>query len=146
MVTERSDDRVGSVAEEAARLVASLRRASESADDAPAGHRAPDDAVDPAAATSSDRTPSGPGASGASEDAGARPPHHDPLCQWCPVCRSVAAARQVSPEALSRLADLAALAATVLTDLARQGAEARATASPPAGFSADDVDGDSHRG
>ena len=43
---------------------------------------------------------------------------HDPFCTWCPLCRGAAVVRSLSPETLARLADLAALAATVLTDLA----------------------------
>ena len=47
-------------------------------------------------------------------------------CTWCPVCRSVSALRGVSPETLSRLADLATAAATVLADLATRHTEPQA--------------------
>ncbi|MGG5261061.1 hypothetical protein [Phycicoccus avicenniae] len=99
-------DQVGSVAEEAGRLLESLRRAGQ--DDggaAPTG--APDDAD--RADHTAPRT-DGPPAAGFSCD--------DPVCQWCPVCRASAFVRQLSPETLSGLAELAGFAATVLGDLA----------------------------
>ncbi|MGL5908917.1 MAG: hypothetical protein ACRCZP_02880 [Phycicoccus sp.] len=181
MVAERSDERVGSVEEEAARLVASLRRMSvgadddgladtvddgtltESADDdGLADGAAPRRPTSPSAAASPDEAWSGLETSvpsGAAENPDGGLPPHDPACRWCPVCRSVAAVRQVSPETLSRLADLAALAATVLTDLAGQRADARTAAGPPTGSPvaddpgragdprrADDMDGEPDRG
>jgi hypothetical protein len=53
---------------------------------------------------------------------------HDPFCTWCPLCRGAAVVRSLSPETLTRLADLAGLAATVLADLA----STRTAAGPPA--------------
>lgn len=44
-------------------------------------------------------------------------------CTWCPVCRSVGVLRSVSPETLARLADLATAAATALSDLATRHTE-----------------------
>lgn len=44
-------------------------------------------------------------------------------CTWCPVCRSVGVLRSVSPETLGRLADLAGAAATVFADLATRHTE-----------------------
>ncbi|MGL4743730.1 MAG: hypothetical protein ACRCXL_05000 [Dermatophilaceae bacterium] len=90
MTAEQSEPQAGSVAEEAARLVASLYRAAHTSQ-------------------------------GSSEG----PASEEPDCQWCPICRSVAAARQVSPESLARLADLAALAAAVLSEFAGQRRETR---------------------
>ena len=53
---------------------------------------------------------------------------HDPFCTWCPLCRGAAVVRSLSPETLAKLADLASLAATVLTDLA----SSRPAGGPPA--------------
>ena len=53
---------------------------------------------------------------------------HDPSCTWCPLCRGAAVVRSLSPETLTKLADLATLAATVLTDLA----SSRPAGGPPA--------------
>ena len=99
----RLDAAVGSVAEEATRLLEALGRSS-ARGPAPAGHAAPAGQAAP-----------GPGpdrehvhvAMGDAE-----------TCTWCPVCRSVGVLRSVSPETLGRLADLATTAATVLADLA----------------------------
>jgi hypothetical protein len=97
---DRWDEQVGSVADEAAKLLESLRRSAESetprAD--PAGH-VPDTAS-------------------ATEDPASEPGAHDPFCTWCPLCRTAEVVRSLSPETITRLADLATLAATVLADLA----------------------------
>ena len=137
MGAERWDEQVGSVADEAGRLLESLRRAAaeaaEQSADAPGGT-----STRPAADGTEDtaRPASGPGADdhGTHDHGthdhdpltgGAAP--HDPVCQWCPICRGAAVVRSLSPEPLRRLADLAAVAASVLADLAT----ARAAAGPP---------------
>jgi len=108
---ERWDEQVGSVADEATRLLESLRRsAAEAADQ---GTRAGSDGSPPASAA--DPGPAAPPRPDAVDpDAGT----HDPACQWCPLCRGAAVVRSLSPQTLTRLADLAGLAATVLADLA----------------------------
>jgi len=101
----RLDAAVGSVAEEATRLLEALGRSQ-----APRG----------------DENASGPGETHASPgpDASERAEHvhvamgDGQTCTWCPVCRSVTLLRGVSPETIGRLADLATAAATVLADLA----------------------------
>ncbi len=124
MGAERWDEQVGSVADEAARLLESLRRAA--ADAAPDGSGASDasdesDESDPTGAT---REPSAddPGPQGGPGDG---PGCSDPFCQWCPLCRTSAVVRSLSPQTLSRLADLAGVAAALLADLAnaRTGTE-----------------------
>ena len=148
MGAERWDEQVGSVADEAGRLLESLRRsAAEAAAHQPEGDHAPD-----AAGTGS--APGSPGAGGgaapgtgaaAGPDGAAAGPDgagHDPSCTWCPLCRGAAVVRSLSPETLARLADLASLAATVLTELAANrtagspapaGAEGAADPTPSAG-------------
>ena len=111
MGAERWDEQVGSVADEATRLLESLRRSA--AEAAAQGTGAGSEGARPASAD--DAGPAGPPRpEGVEPDAGA----HDPACQWCPLCRGAAVARSLSPQTLTRLADLAGLAATVLADLA----------------------------
>ena len=125
MAAERWDEQVGTVADEAARLLESLRRSAAEAQ-AAAGSSAGTDGGAAPSASGADTTTSGT-ASAATEDASAPPGHgaapegdaaHDPFCAWCPLCRGAAVVRSLSPETLTRLADLAVVAASVLTDLA----------------------------
>ena len=133
MVAERWDEQVGSVADEAARLLESLRRSAADAQ-ASAGTSAGTDGGQATGATGAD-APTGGTASGSAEDStrpaglGAGPEGgvaHDPFCAWCPLCRGAAVVRSLSPETLTRLADLAGVAASVLADLA----SARSTPAP----------------
>ena len=143
MGAERWDEQVGSVADEAARLLESLRRSAAEAQ-AAAGASA---GTDGGPATSVDRCGRPDERHGIRVDRGRRPPDlpatvpaprvsaaHDPFCAWCPLCRGAAVVRSLSPETLTRLADLAAVAASVLTDLAgaRSTAGPRATRTRPA--------------
>lgn len=117
MGAERWDEQVGTVADEAARLLESLRRSAADA--------APTDTA-PATATPPDGTPRPEG------DDSAGPGCSDPFCQWCPLCRTAAVVRSLSPETLARLADLAGVAAAVLTDLASaRGRDAPAPTTAP---------------
>ncbi|MFL6165497.1 MAG: hypothetical protein ACJ710_04375 [Ornithinibacter sp.] len=134
MGAERWDEQVGSVADEAGRLLESLRR---SAAESAAGGCAADDGSDadgPApAAGSAPASGTAGSAAGAAEgmpgaDSGPDASGHDPFCTWCPLCRGAAVVRSLSPETLAKLADLATLAATVLTDLA----SSRRGGGPPA--------------
>ena len=136
MVAERWDEQVGSVADEAARLLESLRRSAADAQ-AAAGTSAGTDGGQATGSTGAD-TPTGGTASGSAEDStdpatpaglGDGPEGgaaHDPFCAWCPLCRGAAVVRSLSPETLTRLADLAGVAASVLADLA----SARSTTAP----------------
>jgi len=132
---ERWDEQVGSVADEAARLLESLRRTA--ADAAEAAHPAGGEgersaAAAPDASSTSDATDARPGTAAPATDGGTAPGCTDPFCQWCPLCRTSAVVRSLSPETLSRLADLAGVAAAVLADLA----SARGSASGAAAGSA----------
>lgn len=138
MGAERWDEQVGTVADEAGRLLESLRRSAAEAAAVAEGRSAaggPDaDGARPASAAghdddhdhhhdhdhtddhpAHDHDPTTPGAAGP-----------DPVCQWCPICRGAAVVRSLSPETLTRLADLAGVAASVLADLA----SSRAAADP----------------
>ena len=136
MGADRWDEQVGSVADEATRLLQSLRRTTEEA-----GRSAAEEAADPPGPTP--RAPRAGMPSAAVPDAGlggggTDTSPHDPACTWCPLCRGAAVVRSLSPETLTRLADLAALAATVLTDLAstRRPADPAASGTDPARSSA----------
>jgi hypothetical protein len=119
MVDDGLDAAVGSVAEEAARLIESLRRQVSAAGTAP----------DP-------EPPDEPPAEPQGHEPQGHEPHehsHVPMgeaqtCTYCPVCRAVVLLRQTSPETLDRLADLARGVATLLTDVA-----AMRTTDEPAG-------------
>ena len=132
MAAERWDEQVGSVADEAARLLESLRRSAAEAQ-AAAGTSAGTDGGQATGSTGAD-APTAARASGSAGDPTGRHPAglgsgpeggaaHDPFCTWCPLCRGAAVVRSLSPETLTRLADLAGVAASVLADLA----SARAT-------------------
>jgi hypothetical protein len=139
---DRWDEQVGSVAEEAQRLLESLRRAGgadaaapgadepASAGDPPGGRgrHAADDHGRHAADDHGRHAPDG-GGRHAADDEGDAWVCTDPFCRSCPLCRTVAVVRALSPETLRRLADLATVAAGVLSDLAgeRSGAPPDAT-------------------
>jgi len=134
---ERWDEQVGSVADEAGRLLESLRRsaaAAANAADAATGGAAGPEAGAPSDGSGSD--PAAPGSQGPPEHAtdgpGVTPPAHDPFCTYCPLCRGAAVIRSLSPETLSRLSELAGLAATVLADLASTRTSGDSPASAPA--------------
>jgi hypothetical protein len=124
---DRWDEQVGSVADEAARLLESLRRSAE-----PPGADAPASA-DAGAGPSPSARPSAPEAESGTEHPASEPGAHDPFCTWCPLCRTAEVVRSLSPETITRLADLATLAATVLADLAssRASADTSDAGAPP---------------
>jgi hypothetical protein len=108
----RLDAAVGSVAEEATRLLEALGRSQTR----PSGDTTAEDT------TAEDTT--------ARAETGRPDDEHVHVamgqaetCSWCPVCRSVSVLRGMSPETLGRLADLATTAATVLADLATRHTE-----------------------
>ncbi|PKW25593.1 hypothetical protein [Phycicoccus duodecadis] len=132
MTSQRWPEDVGSVGDEAARLLESLRRAGLEAaahvsEPAPAARTRTGGATPGAAPEAPD------GAHHPADDAKADGPKafscDDPVCQWCPVCRASAFVRRLSPETLSGLAELAGVAAAVLSDLA--GARARQEGAGP---------------
>ena len=126
MGADRWDEQVGSVADEAARLLESLRRSTGDAAAASA-HRG---AGSGAPAADGPGCPTADSAGGPALDHDGDEPAHEPLCAWCPLCRSAAMVRTLSPETLGRLADLAGLAATVLADVASTRAAATTEGAP----------------
>lgn len=134
MGAERWDEQVGTVADEAARLLESLRR---TAADASAPEADRPEAGEPGTAPGLGEEHAGAAARG--DDRACS----DPFCRWCPLCRTSGVLRALSPETLTRLADLAGLAAAVLGDLAsaRTTDAGRAAAPTPPGR----ADGDTGR-
>ncbi|QIM20707.1 hypothetical protein G7075_05340 [Phycicoccus sp. HDW14] len=118
MTAEGWHEQVGSVAEEAERLLASLRRSGEGQAREDHGTREDHESRD-GHGTREGHEPHGtpPAGEEAPRTAGGFS-CDDPVCQWCPVCRTSAFVRQLSPETLSGLAELAGFAASVLGDLA----------------------------
>lgn len=118
----RLDAAVGSVAEEATKLLEALGRSQ-------ARPTEDTDATNPADST-------GPAGSHADDPSGSREHVHVAMgdaetCTWCPVCRSVTVLRGVSPETLGRLADLATTAATVLAEMATRHTESEGSSTTP---------------
>ncbi|KRE55529.1 hypothetical protein [Phycicoccus sp. Soil748] len=134
---------VGSVAEEAARLLDALGGWASTH-----GYAAPDDARDPGAATdetTADGTSATSGADGADHGSGHASGHGSAqasgqcphcgaangagtalTCQWCPVCQGLGLLRSVRPETVDRLADLAATLTVALRDIATHGRQGNA--------------------
>lgn len=107
---------VGSVAEEAARLIEMLSAtggpwARGSHDDSTATRH---DTAHQAGSTHSEE----PGVEGAQPGACTCGGTTPPACRLCPVCQLIAFVSSVSPETVDRAADLVDLAATALRDLA----------------------------
>lgn len=119
----RLDAAVGSVADEAAKLLEALARSQ-----TPRGEEPRRDEDAPRGEATA-RPPRDENASATADPAGAEHVHvamgDAETCSWCPVCRSVTALKGVSPETLGRLADLATTAAALLAELA-----SRHTGSP----------------
>ncbi|EAP98810.1 hypothetical protein JNB_01540 [Janibacter sp. HTCC2649] len=116
----RLDAAVGSVADEAAKLLEALGRSQ--------GSRGQ---FSSATAESDEESESSEGFDDASV-----PSEHVHVamgdaetCTWCPVCRSVTLLKGVSPETLGRLADLATAAATLLADMATRHTESSSSAT-----------------
>ncbi len=112
MDDDRWDEQVGSVAEEAQRLLESLRRTGDPSDD-PSGDGQDADA---GAGEGADPDRRGGDDGAAAEDEAWV--CTEPFCRSCPLCRTAAVVRGLSPETLRRLSDLATVAAGVLSDLA----------------------------
>ncbi|WP_240977166.1 hypothetical protein [Knoellia koreensis] len=120
---------VGSVAEEAARLMDALGGWAASAGYAAGTRHTEDDAEVPRTEGDATRADGGEKA-GACPTCGAENGVGQAIsCQVCPVCQGIALLRSVRPETVDRLADLAGALAATLRDIAAQGREA----SPPPG-------------
>jgi hypothetical protein len=140
-MTEQSQTRVGSVAQEAARLIddmATMARSRSSSGQNPsryAGRPAqepvsPDAsprgrlADDPAAADTPEGTPTGAPLEASCSHCGGESVGTPAACRLCPLCQGIALLRSVRPEIVDQLADVASVVAECLRDVA---AKSRAT-------------------
>jgi len=102
-VTNEGRDPVGSVAEEAARLLGLFAAGL------------PDSALHAAGARAAGEPPPSHACPECGHDPHART---DPVCRVCPVCRVLAVVRAISPETLEKVADIVDLAGEALRGLA----------------------------
>jgi hypothetical protein len=160
-MTEQSPSTIGTVAQEAARLIedmATMARSSYSRGDDPspyAGEPA-QEPVSPDAPDAPDAAPPAAGYEAADESAGdvcskcGAERDHTPgggtlrdgtpsSCRLCPLCRGIALLRSVRPETVDLLADLAVAVAASLRDVATRSrasdptSSARSTSGDPPG-------------
>lgn len=121
---------VGSVAEEAARLLEALGGWASTAQEAYAA-RAAADAAGPSADAPEAHTQGRCESCGAENGAG-----QAVVCRLCPLCQGIGLLRSVRPETVDRLADLAGAAAAALRDLAAHHPGSHASRpQPPSGGS-----------
>ena len=154
-MTEQTPSAVGTVAQEAARLIedmAAMARSSHSRGDDPgryAGEPAsepvwPDPSEGPDAhgtPDAADREAPGGSPTGVCSVCGADGDQTPASCTLCPLCRGIALLRSVRPETVDLLADLALSLAASLRDVAmRSRASAPASSSRPASGSPSDGD------
>lgn len=121
-------DPVGTVAEEAAKLIALLGQRSAERPSPDPGTGESDDASYAGRAAYDSPPPA--------DDTGREHPRAgEPLtCALCPICQGIAVLRTLQPETIDRLADLAAAAAAALRDLAAgagAGPSSRPEPRPP---------------
>jgi hypothetical protein len=142
-MTEQPRTSIGTVAEEAARLmegVASMARSrsSRSQDNAPYSGQPAQEPVSPAAPPGGRRAEDPaeahapgdtPAAGACSHCGGERASTFEP-CKLCPLCQGIALLRSVRPETMDQLADLASAVTECLRDVA---AQLRASASSSTG-------------
>lgn len=117
---EQDGPAVGSVSEEAARLLEALGGWASTAHDAYAAKPASQRAADQATDSGADHAAGSPGESRSRCDScGAHNGMGQAVtCQLCPVCQGITLLRAVRPETVDRLADLAGAAAQALRDIA----------------------------
>ena len=147
-MTEQTPSRIGTVAQEAARLIEDMA-AMASSGSTGSQHRSPYAGQPAQASTSSDAPPQeqwadDPSAAeqtadtppaGACRHCGGQPagtgtPEN---CRLCPLCQGIALLRSVRPETVDQLADLASAVAGWLRDMAAQsGASGPASPARPA--------------
>lgn len=114
-------EHVGSVAEEAARLLDALGGWAQSATSDGHRHQTPGGGTDRAASDSHARRESPATAASRCEHCGADSRMGEAIsCRLCPVCQGISLLRSVRPETVDRLADLAAALSSTLRDLAAE--------------------------
>lgn len=120
-MTDQPPSSIGTVAEEAARLISLMASMAGSSDD-------PDDGNEPSQGRSpydggparEPRPPETEGTPGACSACGGENDATPVACRLCPLCQGIALLRSVRPETVDRLADFATAVAGTLRDLATQ--------------------------
>ena len=136
-MTEHIQTRIGTVAEEAARLIEDMAamarsRASRNQDPSPDADRQADH---PEVADA----PPGTSSAGVCIHCGGGPVGTPEACRLCPLCRGIALLRSVRPEIVEQLADLASVVTECLRDVVAQSrASGPASSTRPASGSASD--------
>jgi hypothetical protein len=120
-MTEQPPSSIGSVAEEAARLISAMAAMAGSSDD-PSQDDDPSEGPSPYAGgpAQEPRPPEPPETSRACSTCGGVNDATPVACRLCPLCQGIALLRLVRPETVDRLADFAAALAGTLRDLATQ--------------------------
>ena len=150
-MTEQPQTRIGTVAEEAARLIddlatAARRRPTRSQDPSPYAGRPAQEPGSPQAAPAARReedpaAAEAPGTSsvGACSHCGRERVGIPEACRLCPLCQGIALLRSIRPETVDRLADLASAVAETLRDAAAhsRASDPESTARPASGRPAD---------
>jgi hypothetical protein len=113
---------VGTVGEELSKLLAALSARQGTAPEPDPEPEAEEPDAEPAAAADGECT--------CGCHTGAVPMGQAQVCSLCPVCQGIATLRSLNPELLDRLAQLAALAADTLRELAVEATAGRAAPRP----------------
>ena len=147
-MTEQPQTRIGTIAEEAARLIEDVAtmarsRSSRSQDHSPYGSPPVQEPVspDPPAATRQSSepaaadAPSGTPSAGACSHCGGEPAGTPIVCSLCPLCQGIALLRSIRPETVDQLAEFASAVTQCLRDVAAHSRASAPAAStwPPSG-------------
>lgn len=126
-MTDQPQTSIGTVAEEAARLISAVAAMAQStttaADAATAYDPSPyagEPAQDPASPVGAPTGDPGPGAPPVCSACGGVNDGTPVACKLCPLCQGIALMRSVRPETVDRLADFASAVAATLRDMATQ--------------------------
>ena len=134
-MTDQPQPSIGTVAEEAARLISAVAAMAHSATAATAYDPSPyagEPAQDPASPGGPPPGDPGPGASPVCSACGGVNAGTPVACKLCPLCQGIALLRSVRPETVDRLADFASAVAATLRDMATQSRSAgRGSGSGP---------------
>ena len=118
-MTDQPQPSIGTVAEEAARLIsafAAMAQSTSTADDpSPYAGEPAQDQASPAGAPTGDPDPGAPPVCSACGGVNDGTPV---ACKLCPLCQGIALLRSVRPETVDRLADFASAVAATLRDMA----------------------------
>ena len=120
-MTDQPQTSIGTVAEEAARLISAVAAMADSAaaadDPSPYAGEPAQDPASPVGAPTGDPDPGAPPVCSACGGVNDGTPV---ACKLCPLCQGIALMRSVRPETVDRLADFASAMAATLRDMATQ--------------------------